>query len=428
MRKNLFIAVGGRSGSGKTTLINSLIKCFPSLYKRPISYTTRVKRTDESDEEYRFISHSEFVRLNQNGEFFNVDCIYGNSYAIKYQSIIDILFDEKIPIKEIHPQNHFKIQAAFEGIVLSVLVKSDCTSAESLERTQQDNLYYDNIDEDAFDIVFFYDINLTPEKNAYYFNERINAIVEFMSIYPPSGQIDKLNRCGYEKAAIDFTEEKRITTRNFHELSLAFFRKAFEMYVTKDTVVAEIGPGRGWLYGIAAPKCQSYVGFDISSSMLNANSLVNKIVSSIRCTNSEAEIYDVVVASLADPYLYPEAICEIGRILKEQGYFVFSIPANEWATGLRKEKKSWNKTSFVLDSGETVQVFSFIPSDAELDILLRSCGFEKVFLKQEAGDSLNGGEVSPAISSAADYLNKSISDLNIVTTAIYRKRCIYTNE
>lgn len=426
MNKNVFIAIGGKSGCGKTTLVNTLIKCFPSTYERPISYTTRVKRNGENNEEYRFISHREFEHLNQCNEFLNVDYIYDNYYAIKTQSVTDVIKSGKNPIKEIHPCNHGKIRKAIDGHVLSVLIKS--TLVTNTERAQQDNEYYNTISEDEFDLIFFYDTRLSPEKNAAYFHQRIGVTLAYQEVFPPSGIIDALNKRGYEKVANDFTEEKRITTRNFHELSSRFFCDAFAAYVANDAVVAEIGPGRGWLYKTVSPECRSYVGFEISAAMSNANPIINEVVSSVRCTNSNAEVYDVVVASLSDPYFYPEAICEIARILKDHGYFIFSTPSSEWASAFRKDKSDRNKTSFALDSGEMVQVFSFASSEAEINTLLYSCGFEQVLLKQENGKSLIGHEISPAIVSAAASLGKEIDELNIITTAIYRKKGVQNNE
>lgn len=428
MNKNTLIAIGGKSGSGKTTLASALIKCFPTVYERPKSCTTRSKRSGENDEEYNFISHDEFVRFSECDEFLNIDYVYGNYYAIKTQSITDVIASGKIPIKEIHPQNHAKIRELFNGTVLSVLVKSSLAPSTNTDRAQQDNTYYDSINEDEFDIVFFYDIDLSPERNAYYFHQKIRTTLIYEGIFPPSGIIDALNREGYEKVANDFTEEKRITTRNFHELSAPFFRDSFAAYVTENAAVAEIGPGQGWLYRTVAPKCRSYVGFDISSAMVNTDQIINKIISSVRCTNSRAEMYDAVVASLSDPYFYPEAICEIARILKESGYFIFSIPSNAWASAFRKDKNSRNKTSFLLDSGEMAQVFSFASPESDVDLLLRNCGFEKILFKQETGARLIGHEISPAIITAASSLDKDITELGIITTAIYRKKGVYNYE
>ena len=194
MDKNRLIAIGGKSGSGKTTLVSALIECFPTAYERPKSCTTRLKRNGENDEEYNFISHSEFVHLSERGEFLNIDYVYGNYYAIKTQSVADVIARGKIPIKEIHPQNHTKIRELFNGTVLSILVKSAITLSANIERSEQDTAYYDGINEDEFDIVFFYDTNLSPEKNAYYFHQKIHTALAYEGVFPPAGIIDALNR------------------------------------------------------------------------------------------------------------------------------------------------------------------------------------------------------------------------------------------
>ena len=48
------VMVGGKSGVGKTTLVNGIIKAFPGLFDRPISYTTRKQRENEDSSEYIF--------------------------------------------------------------------------------------------------------------------------------------------------------------------------------------------------------------------------------------------------------------------------------------------------------------------------------------------------------------------------------------
>jgi len=422
MRGNNLILVGGRSGSGKTTLVSALIWCFPSLYERPISCTTRSRRYDESGDEYDFISIGEFERLHQNNEFLNIDLVYDNYYAMKTESVLDVIRHGRAPIKEIHPQNHTKIRAAFDGVTLSVLVKPSLVSESDNERILQDNAYYSSICEDNFDIVFYYDADSSPEKNAHYFHQKITALLKYSDAFPPSGEIDALNRDGYGKAADYFTEEKRITTRNFHELSAAFFTATFSEYVNLDSKVLEIGPGQGWLSNTVFPNCGSYTCIDISDAMANTNSTNDKVISSVRCIESKLEIYDVIVASLADPYFYPEAICEIARILKYGGYFIFSIPSIEWASALRSGEREHNKTSFILDSGECAEVFSFTFSSDVLESLMDSCGFQKIRLTSGTGEGLLGKEISTAITKAADNINKSIANLDVVTMAVFMKK------
>ena len=79
--KAKFVAIGGKSGIGKTTLINSLIAIYPSIFRRPISYTTRQRREGEDKSEYIFISTDEIKLLFEQGKLVNLDFNYGNYYG-----------------------------------------------------------------------------------------------------------------------------------------------------------------------------------------------------------------------------------------------------------------------------------------------------------------------------------------------------------
>jgi len=345
---------------------------------------------------------------------------------MKTQSVIDVISQGKAPIKEIHPENHSKIKHSFlndvGGRVISVLVKPSDTITADKERIAQDNEYYDYINEDEFDIAFYYDFNSPPEVNALYFKKKMKADVMFYELFPRPGEVDKLNRKGYEAIASDFTEDKRITTRNFHELSEKFFCEMFSEYVSTSSDVLEIGPGQGWLERTVSPKCRTYVCIDIAEAMTKTIGNVANITTSVRCMDVASESFDVVVASLADPYFYPEAICEVNRILKNNGYFIFSLPASEWATALRGEFDASNKTSFVLSAEGTVEVYSLIHPEDKLNWIMDVCEFEGVKLMTASGAELSGKEISPAITKAAQSIGKEVNDLAIVTMAVYRKK------
>ncbi len=131
--------------------------------------------------------------------------------------------------------------------------------------------------------------------------------------------------------------------------------------------------------------------------------------------------FDVVVASLADPYLYPEAICEINRILKPGGYFAFSTPSKEWAVALRGDSKENNKTKFVSDDHEEISVYSFTYSNEELNKIMEMTNFTKVSLSSIKGKSLTGN-ISPAIINAAQNIKIDYRDLNIITIGIFQRK------
>lgn len=80
--KTKFVAIGGKSGVGKTTLVKNLIKSYPNIFRRLISYTTRPKRMGEDKSEYIFISEDEMKGLHKQEKLANFDLNYGNYYAM----------------------------------------------------------------------------------------------------------------------------------------------------------------------------------------------------------------------------------------------------------------------------------------------------------------------------------------------------------
>lgn len=108
--KAMFVAIGGKSGVGKTTLVNSLILSYPSVFKRPISYTTRPRRTGENRNEYIFVTEEEIKSLYEQGWLANLDENYGYYYAMDKRKLLrDMSHNNQIVIKEIHPRYHGKI-------------------------------------------------------------------------------------------------------------------------------------------------------------------------------------------------------------------------------------------------------------------------------------------------------------------------------
>ena len=220
-----FIAVGGKSGVGKTTLIKNLILLYPNRFKRPISYTTRRKRPEEDDTEYLFLSESEIKLLYEQGKLANFDYNYGNYYAIDRSQLMNSI-DSKdlILIKEIHPQYHYKIKELLGEDCISVLIKGFESEIDNREHRFEDEEYYKLHKDDEYDLIFWYDKSITQEENAVLFYQRIMVYAEEYSVFPPARIIDGDNFTGYSKVADEFTEEKRITTRNFHEVSQSFWR------------------------------------------------------------------------------------------------------------------------------------------------------------------------------------------------------------
>lgn len=417
--KTRFVAIGGKSGVGKTTLVKSLIMSYPNIFKRPISYTTRPRRKGEDKSEYIFVSEEEMKRLYKQGKLANLDVNYGNYYAMDKDGLSqDMENHDLIIIKEIHPRYHGNIKKLVENGCISVLIKGLESEADIRGRSVEDDSYYEMHGEEEFDLVYVYDKSSSKEDNAKNFYRRLMVYINTDKMFPPAKVIDTQNAAGYSKVAAEFTEEKRITTRNFHEISKIFW-DSFIGELKIGAKVLEIGPGNGWLRSNFAWPSVKYYCVDIASNMKSVSCTINGIVSSARCIPMKNKSIDCVVASLADPYFYPEMLCEVNRILKEEGLFVVTLPDKEWADNLRGENN--HKTSFLLDDGNTATVFSFTFSDEEIKTLAEECGFSICQLTHLRSAELKENEISSAITRAAEKANKLIVDLDVVTAIILKK-------
>lgn len=418
--KTKFVAIGGKSGVGKTTLVKNLIKSYPNIFRRPISYTTRPKRMGEDKSEYIFISEDEMKALHKQEKLANLDLNYGNYYAMDKDRLSkDMESFNLIIIKEIHPRYHDKIKKLAGNDAISVLIKGLESETDIRGRGIEDDSYYEVHGENEFDLVYVYDKSSSQEDNAKSFYRRLMVYINMTKVFPSSNKIDITNADGYSKVAAEFTEERRITTRNFHEISKVFWNPFIEGMHTGETVL-ELGPGNGWLRSSFVWPSVNYYCVDIAPGMKSVSNVVNGFVASARCIPVRSKSIDCVVASLADPYFYPEMLCEVNRILKEEAMFVATLPDKEWADNLRGANN--HKTSFLLENGNTATVFSFTFSDDEVKSLAEECGFSICQLTHLRGIELKENEISPAITRAAEKAGKSIDDLNIITAIIWKKR------
>lgn len=413
------ILIGGRSGVGKTNIVNELITVYGSEYCRPVSYTTRLQRKNENENEYKFISKEEFQEMYTQNKFVTIDQVYNHFYAMSADSIKNILKRGQIPIKEIHPQNFDKIKNIFPD-TLTVYIDG-ISSTNDTERNSADRLFFDTVDINEFDIY----INNTRSKSinelALILHNHIKTILQYKEIFPFPSQIDEINKIGYNKVAYEFTEEKRVTTHNFHIASTKFFKTSIQKYIKKNTKILEVGPGQGWLAKKIALPSQSYSTIDISTNMQSTSVSKYNYVGTIRNTNFKENNFDVIISSLADPYLFPSAILEIRRILKNNGIFIFTTPSSKWSKNVRNNKLN-NKTTFLLHDESTAEVFSFTFTLQELITILEELQM-KVIFSEELSLPANTLKISisPAISLAAQKENCPINEIKLLNAIICKK-------
>ncbi len=89
-KDGIMIILSSPSGAGKTTLVKKLSQ--QDNFEISISHTTRQPRLNENqDEDYFFVSESEFKRLIQNEEFLEYAKVFNNFYGTTRTPVIDRL-------------------------------------------------------------------------------------------------------------------------------------------------------------------------------------------------------------------------------------------------------------------------------------------------------------------------------------------------
>ena len=128
-----------------------------------------------------------------------------------------------LTLDAIHPQYHNNVKKLVGEDCISVLVNGLESDADIRGRATEDDSFYEIYREEEFDLIYMYDKNRSKEDNAKIFYRKLMAYINTADMFPPSKIIDVKNVTGYSKIANEFTEEKRITTKNFHKVSQNFW-------------------------------------------------------------------------------------------------------------------------------------------------------------------------------------------------------------
>lgn len=371
------VFVGGRSGIGKTTALDALITYFPTEFRRPMSYTTRPRRSGEG-QEYEFVSKVALAKLDRAGKLVNFDTVHGNHYAIQKASIVRLLKDGYFPIKEVHPANFAKLRARFPD-ALTIVLEGDARSAERDDRSGKDELTLRDLKDDAAQ-VFINTVGMKPQATAEHIRLCVHTLSQFRQRYPDPTRVDAISATGYAAVASTFDDASRPTTAAFHSASSSFWNSAALEFLNGAERIIEVCSGRGWLRRTVTNAVKiPWIEVDACAAMVETSARkpanTRRIVGTARRLPFGAQSCQVVVGSLVDSILYPTVFLEIARILKDQGFFIFTSPTNVFAR-LVRTNRDIDMTSFKLATAlRPARVFSFCRPLDDLLTLSSAVGF-----------------------------------------------------
>lgn len=205
-----------------------------------------------------------------------------------------------------------------------------------------------------------------------------------------------------------YDAERHPTCANFYSLSYRWIRKQLSSLPSHFNRCLEIGAG----YSIMA-KLRSdgfdRVGWlaisDKSELMLNYSRGLAKfydeaLILDIEDTENAKRVcskdYDLVVASLADPYNGPRLWQTLNQIMATNGRVVFTTPSYEWTTSFRKLEQAGkiDLAEFVSKSGDIIYLRSDVLSAAKQIELCYRHGFRLELLEQVYCDDIPVAELS----------------------------------
>ena len=136
---SLFV-IAAPSGAGKSSLVNALLQSEPSV-KLSISCTTRAPRPGEQHgREYIFLSETDFLKRQQEGEFLESASVHGNYYGTSRTTVSDHTDAGHDVVLEIDWQGAQQIRKHYpEAVGIFILPPSLATLEDRLRKRAQDS-------------------------------------------------------------------------------------------------------------------------------------------------------------------------------------------------------------------------------------------------------------------------------------------------
>lgn len=119
--QGLLFVISAPAGTGKSTLVSMLLKEFPISVAQSCSCTTREPRTGEKQgKDYWFLSHDDFKRKIENGEFLEYAEVFGDYYGTLKKQIVDLQKQKKHVVLVIDTQGAMQIKAKVAAVSIFI--------------------------------------------------------------------------------------------------------------------------------------------------------------------------------------------------------------------------------------------------------------------------------------------------------------------
>jgi ubiquinone/menaquinone biosynthesis C-methylase UbiE len=227
----------------------------------------------------------------------------------------------------------------------------------------------------------------------------------------------------YESVAAEYYDHRRHPTcANFRQASKALLQRSVD-FQKRVGRAADIGCGDSVLAELcfeAAAPLDDLLLVDSSPTMLRHSDRWRQFGASAVIADADVlpfddEIFDVVVASLGDPFNTPKFWLEARRVLKPEGEMHFTTPSRDWADPYRKTMHYPKfESEFLLQDGREVTLPSIILAESDQIARIEQAGFLVEHVSYFTSDRLRG-YVSPKLGFARD------SRLVIVTEYVARR-------
>lgn len=131
--KKLLLVISAPSGAGRTTLCHKLLQEFSRELVLSISSTTRAPRGQEKDGvEYHFLTHDQFKRGIDQGQFAEWALVHGNYYGTAKKTIEGAFSRGKSVLLDIDVQGADSLKKSYPDCNLRIFIAPP--SMEELEK------------------------------------------------------------------------------------------------------------------------------------------------------------------------------------------------------------------------------------------------------------------------------------------------------